>query len=48
MVVHSLRKGLAALAVLAGLAVFIGAPASAAAQDGTVTARVFQAPYSQP
>ena len=48
MVVHSLRRILAALAVLAGLTVVVGVPATAAAEGGTATARVFQAPYGRP
>lgn len=48
MVVHSLRKVLAAVAVLAGLAVVIGVPAATAVQGGTTSAAIFQAPYAQP
>lgn len=46
MFVHPLRRTLAALAVLAGLTAFAGAPAATAAEEGTFTARVFQAPYA--
>lgn len=48
MVVHSLRKVLAALAVCAGLAVVVGVPAAAAVQGAIATADVFQAPYLKP
>jgi hypothetical protein len=46
MVVHSLHKLMAALALCAGLTVVAGVPAALAVQDGNVTAKVFQAPYS--
>ncbi|WP_447006063.1 hypothetical protein ACRAKI_06095 [Saccharothrix isguenensis] len=46
MVVHSLHKILAALAVCAGLAVVVGVPVAAVAVQGeSVVAEAFQAPY---
>ncbi|WP_156076987.1 hypothetical protein [Saccharothrix sp. NRRL B-16314] len=46
MVVHSLHKIMAALAVCAGLAVVVGVPAAAAFQGESAVAQAFQAPYS--
>ncbi|MEU4739680.1 hypothetical protein AB0G02_04335 [Actinosynnema sp. NPDC023658] len=46
MVVHSLHKIMAALAICAGLTVVAGVPAAVAVQGGNATAKVFQAPYS--
>ncbi|MGM1057932.1 hypothetical protein [Saccharothrix sp. Mg75] len=47
MVVPSLRKFLAALALCAGLAVVVGAPTAAAVDTSTADAsKVFQPPYS--
>ncbi len=48
MVVQPLRRILAALAVLAGLAAATGVPAIAVAAGDTATAAVFQAPYALP
>ncbi|ROP38035.1 hypothetical protein EDD40_3370 [Saccharothrix texasensis] len=46
MVVHSLHRIMAALAICAGLAVVVGVPAAAAVQGASATAKVFQAPYA--
>ncbi|NUT49762.1 MAG: hypothetical protein HOV94_20995 [Saccharothrix sp.] len=46
MVVHSLHKIMAALALCAGLAVVVGVPTAVALQAETATAKVFQAPYA--
>ncbi|MFJ6674547.1 hypothetical protein ACIQMJ_25885 [Actinosynnema sp. NPDC091369] len=47
MVVHSLHKIMAALAVCAGLAVVVGVPTAVAVLgESAADARVFQAPYS--
>ncbi|TQM80711.1 hypothetical protein FHX81_3056 [Saccharothrix saharensis] len=46
MVVHSLHKIMAALAICAGLAVVAGVPAAVAVSGQSADARVFQAPYS--
>ena len=46
MVVHSLRKVLAVLALGAGLAVVVGTPAIAAIQSESFTATIFSPPYS--
>jgi hypothetical protein len=45
MVVHSLHRIMAALAICAGLAVVVGVPTAAAVLGEGVTAEVFQAPY---
>lgn len=46
MVMHSLRKVLAALALSAGLAVVVGVPAMTAIQGENAAAGLFQPPYS--
>ncbi|WP_158846383.1 hypothetical protein [Saccharothrix deserti] len=46
MVVHSLHRIMAALAICAGLAVVVGVPTTAAVQGESVTAEPFQAPYA--
>ena len=46
MVVHSLHRLMAALAICAGLAVVVGVPTAVAVQGESATARVFQAPYA--
>ncbi|GAB2973048.1 hypothetical protein AB0K14_11100 [Actinosynnema sp. NPDC050801] len=46
MVVHSLHKIMAALAICAGLAVVVGVPAAVAVLGESASAKVFQAPYA--
>lgn len=46
MVVHSLHRIMAALAICAGLAVVVGVPTTTAVLGERVSAEAFQAPYT--